>query len=362
MQELADEYLHSFHKDDRLYGLRLGKPNDAQQMVDLYIDVYGWDYLYPWVYDDTQFRKKLSDENQFWIVVEPLDTKVILGGGVLEKINKYTMFAAKLVCKRKYQGQGFAGVLGTIGVRSLYQQHVFEGILRLETDIRAKTYNSQKFIERIGCIPYAYIPNYNNYADKRHFDLSKGEPFTTGKIEPVVMYYKPFDSLWEKRLNETVYLYDQENIISAYEIVSNHNKREMKSDTVKVEKKVKTDVDHISHKTSKDYYKGIVSIVGYMNQHEIERILKTYSNWNIIEWRVPTCSEEGPYFQKLAVDNHFHVVGYDVCSTQFGSFSDTVIFNYFPNGVAYSQFEDISLTRKSKPFAELVMDSLEKLI
>ncbi|TXT67430.1 MAG: hypothetical protein BAJALOKI1v1_90002 [Promethearchaeota archaeon] len=361
IQELEKDYLHTFYTDDELYGLRLGIPKDASQMVDLYIDVYGYEYLYPWVYDDTLFKEALSDKNQWWIVVEPLKTKVILGGGVLQKINHHTMFAAKLVCKREYQGKGFAGILGTIGVRSLYQQDVFEGILRLETDIRAKTYNSQKFIEKIGCSPYGYIANYNNYADKRKFKPSKGKPFTEGKLEPVVMYSKPFNNFWEKRKNP-IYLYDDEHIHMAYNIVNKINRREMKSDIVQIQTKSKEEQvrKKVSHAMSEDFYKGIVSITGYMKN--IKAILQKYSKWNIIEWRIPTDKEYSVEFQKLAIDNGFLVVGYDLCATQFDTFADTLLFNLYPNGVNYSQFEDISLTRKSKPFAELIMDSLDELI
>lgn len=360
MQELDNEYLHSFYRDDRLYGLRLGRPSDADQMVDLYKNVYGWEYLYPWVYDPDQFKKALSDKNQYWIVVEPVDTKVILGGGVLKKLNKYTMFAAKLVCKREYQGMGFAGILGTVGVRSLYQQNVFEGIVRLETDIRAKTYNSQKFIETIGCIPYGYIPNYNNYADKRHFDPSRGEPFIKGKLEPVVMYFRPFNKFWKLRKNN-IYLYDQEHILKAYNIIKDNNSRKMKSDVLTIKKKSDEFQKQGSLKIRKDFYKGIVTLRGYMEQNEIKQILSEFSDWNIIEWRVPTDIPQSIKYQKLAIDSGFDVVGYDPCSTHYNTFADTIIFNYFPNGVAFSQFGDITLTKKSKPFAELVMDSLEEL-
>lgn len=360
LQELDEKYLHSFYRDDKLYGLRLGEPSDAQQMVDLYVDVYGWEYLYPWVYDPDQFREALADENQYWIVVEPIDTKFILGGGVLKKLNDHTMFAAKLVCKEKYQGMGFAGILGTVGVRSLYQKNAFDGILRLETDIRAKTYNSQKFIEKIGCIPYGYIPNYNNYADKRDFDPSKGEPFTEGTLEPVVMYFRPFGNFWDKRKN-SIFLYDETHIINAYDIVKNINSRKMNSDKLHVRTESEDPIEQNVPKIERDYHKGIVTIRGYMEKQEINQILKQYSDWNIIEWRVPTDSPHSIKSQKLAIENGFNVVGYDPCSTHYNTFADTIIFNYFPNGIGFSQFGNITLTEKSKPFAELVMDSLEEL-
>lgn len=361
MQELDEEYLHSFYRDDRLYGLRLGKPSDAEQMVDLYVDVYGWDYLYPWVYDPEQFREALSDEKQWWIVVEPLDTKVILGGGVLKKINKYTMFAAKLVCKKKYQGKGFAGILGTVGVKSLYQQNVFDGVLRLETDIRAKTYNSQQFIETIGCVPYGYIPNYNNYADKREFDPSRGKPFTKGTLEPVVMYFRPFGNFWDKR-KSSIFLYDEPHILEAYEIVKKINGRKMKSDDLYVESKQEDPIKDSNPEIIRDYHKGIITIIGYMEQDEITQILTNYTDWNIIEWRVPTDSLSSIRYQKMAIDSGFNVVGYDPCSTRYNIFADTIIFNQFPNGVSFSQFGNITLTEKSKPFAELVMDSLDEAL
>jgi RimJ/RimL family protein N-acetyltransferase len=355
---LEKEYLHTFHTDGELFGLRLGRPTlkDAQQMVDIYIDVYGYEYLYPWVYDETLFKKNLADNNQWWIVVEPIATKVILGGGVLKKINDHTMFAAKLVCKNEYQGKGFAGVLGTIGVRSLYQRDVFESVLRLETDIRAKTYNSQRFIERIGCTPYGYIANYNNYADKRNFDPSHGKPFIDGRLEPVVMYFKPFHKFWKKRIKK-VFLYDQEHIKSSYNIMKRFNRRAMKTDEliIKPETNKKCEDNH-SFNISEDFYKGIVDITGYTQ--DIEYIKQKYSEWNIIEWRVPTDTEESIRYQKIAINHGFHIAGYDPCSVHHGTFADSILFIYYPNGINFSQFEDMSLTRKSKPFIELVMEQL----
>jgi hypothetical protein len=200
-------------------------------MVDLYINVYKYKYLYPWVFKDILFKNALSDKNQYWLVIEPLDGDVILGAGLFHKINNRTMFASKLVCKREYQGKGLAGILGIKGVRILYQEDAFEGILRLETDVRAKTYPAQKVLEAVGCRPYAYIPNFNNYADKRNFDPSKGEPFIGGRIEPGIIYFKPFKGFWDKR-NIPIFLLNEEKILSAYEIVKEINKRDMKSDKI----------------------------------------------------------------------------------------------------------------------------------
>ncbi|TXT58875.1 MAG: hypothetical protein BAJALOKI2v1_290031 [Promethearchaeota archaeon] len=320
-------------------------------MVDLYINVYRFRYLYPWVFKDVLFKSALSDKNQYWLVIEPLDANVILGAGLFHKINNRTIFASKLVCKKEYQGKGLAGILGTRGVRALYQKDAFEGILRLETDVRAKTYPAQRVLEAVGCRPYAYIPNYNNYADKRSFDPSKGEPFIKGEIEPGIMYFKPFKGFWNKR-KSPIFLFDEEEILLAYDIVKKTNKKNMKSDRIIIKDGSNKSHRNQIHNYSKDYYKAILSFTGYVKN--IKKILDSYSKWNLIEWRIPTNSEKSIYYQKLAIENGFHVVGYDPFAIHQKISSDAIIFTYYPNGIEQSQFTDIRFTRRSKPLCNLI--------
>jgi hypothetical protein len=362
IQELEEEYLNTFYTDDddELYGIRFATPKDAHQLVDLFIDVYDYEYLYPWVYDDASFKEVLADKNRYWCVVEHVKKELIVGSGALQKKDEFTLFGEKLLCRKNYQGKGLAGVLGTINMRTLYKMNVYEGALRLETDVRAKTFNSQKFIERSGCIPYAYIANFNNYGDKRNFNPSKGKPFNKGRLEPAIKYYKNFNDFWERRPKE-IFLYDNEHIIKAYEILNHLNRREMKTDELAVKLKPdKKEIKKPSNELSEDFYKAIINITGYLD--DIEQILQQYSDWNIIQWRIPTNTEQSIRYQKSAIDNGFHVVGYDPFAIHCDLFADAVLFNYYPNGVNFSQFEDISLTRKTKPFAELIMDSLHEFI
>jgi hypothetical protein len=98
-----------------------------------------------------------------------------------------------------------------------------------------------------------------------------------------------------------------------------------------------------------------------MDQSAIDTILKKYSHWNVIEWRIPT-TIKGIASQKIAFENKFVISGYDPGSYKLddGHLSDTLVMCTFPNGVELSQFECVELTQKNKFIASKVINQLTK--
>lgn len=357
-QEGGADYLHTFYSDDELFGIRFGRPEDAKQLIEVYKDVYGWSYLYPFIYNEKLLKEKILNENEYWFPVERVDTEEIVGNGYLKKTNKYSVFIARLACKKAYRGRGLTGILGAICMKTLYKMHFFDGVLRLECDVRARTFNSQRFVENTGSIPFGFIPNYNNYADKRFFKMEKKKPFTLGRKEPVIMYFQPFKTFWKER-SEDIYLYDNDAIFTIYNVIHDTNRR-MKSDHIIVGKDSKDLQNYELYETAEDYYKAILSINGYMQEKALKHILKQYNDWNLIEWRVPT-TLNGLASQKLALESGFVPVGYNPGSYFYEGLHDTILFNYYPNGINFEQFENMNLTDTSQKIVDIVLKNLKNL-
>jgi RimJ/RimL family protein N-acetyltransferase len=207
--EISNSYHHNFESKNGLeFGFRYGVPQDSVQLINIFKDVYGWNYLYPTVYNKKKFSKLLSDKNQTWFIVEDINTKKVVGTGVMERKSEISVSASKTLILNKYQNHGIARVLGTQGVFSYLSNPELSALIRIDIDVRAKNINSQKFAEKIRCIPYGFIPNYNNYADKRHFDFSKGKPFSSGEFEAVMMYVSPIKQFWKIRNREITVSHD----------------------------------------------------------------------------------------------------------------------------------------------------------
>jgi hypothetical protein len=224
--------------------------------------------------------------------------------------------------------------------------------------VRAKAYYSQKFVEKTGSIPYGFVPNYNNYADKRKYSVATQKPFTDGRIEPVIMYFQPFNTFWEDRRAE-IYIYAADSILDMYHTIQEKNKNKMDSDEL-----IKKETSHDPQKDQDfeihlDYYKAIVSIKGCLAERKLKKILQLFEDWNLIEWRIPT-TLSGIDSQMLALDYDFQVVGYNPGSHLKNKIDETILFNYFPNGVDFTQFTNLNLTENNGPIVNSVLDSLEQ--
>ena len=88
--------------------------------------------------------------------------------------------------------------------------------------------------------------------------------------------------------------------------------------------------DYELYGISKDYYNGKVKLYGYIKEKSLRNLLKTYHNWRIIIWRIPT-TKNGVSSMSLAVDKGFKIVGYDIGFNNINwSLFDSVILAFYP--------------------------------
>ena len=69
--------------------------------------------------------------------------------------------------------------------------------------------------------------------------------------------------------------------------------------------------DYELYGVSKDRFMGIVKFYGYIKEKSLNHLLKTYNDWRIILWRIPT-TKNGISSMSLALDKGFKIVGYDI--------------------------------------------------
>lgn len=277
-------------KDKRQFGVRFATPKDAKSISEIMKDAYGFEYLYPKVYSEEQLSQSLKEDKQssrlekkeLWGIAESLDENHELAAICqTERKNEFSIHAGKTVVHNRFRGMGMARGLGVSNLLNVLKMPENQAVVRLDSDVRSSQLNSQKMAEIAGSIPYGFIPNYNNYADKRSYDPTNGVPFTEGRKESVVMYMAPLGDFWKIR-SKTVALFDDENIKSFYNYIQSQN-RKMEKDivaiyqTIPIRTRKKFNIDE-------DLYKGTILIIGYLNQDEISRILKKYEKWNVIEW------------------------------------------------------------------------------
>jgi RimJ/RimL family protein N-acetyltransferase len=339
-------------KDGEKYQAKYANDTHAESIVDLFKNIYGWKYLYPFVYSAQKVRERINHPDQIWCIVTPLESNEVIGLSVIQK-DEITLYVSKVNIKRNYQGIGIGRGLGANAFTALIGNPEFRNIRRLDSDVRAYNLNSQKFIEKTGSKPYGFIPNYNNYGDKRQHKLEKSKPFTNGKIEPVIMYASRFNSFWRIR-NNNIVLYDDDDILLHYNIAKNNN-RKMRRDNLTLAREKDLDVERI--KIDEDFFKACVKFEGYIHEKTLNELLSRYRNWNVIEWRIPV-NEKGIYSQRTALENEFTVVGYDPGSILLEELVDTILFCKFPNGVDHSQFHQMDLTSRNQKIAESVIKAL----
>ncbi len=315
-------------KNGEEYGLRFGEPKDAKDISMIYKEIYGYEYVNPLVYDVNLLKRELSEKNHFWFVGESLKHKEIVGVGLLEK-ERYIVKASKAVTKKKFQGQGITTKIGAAGIISVLKMSQFQNCLRLDFEVRGPEIGAQKLAQYAGAFPYSLIPGYANFGDRRHFKIEDNKPFPSNREESVFLYSIIFKSLWSKR-EKKVYLLNNEDFIFYYEYINKKYKKMQKD--VLILDKGKKNKGHELYGVSKDAYMGIVNFYGFIKEKSLKYLIKTYSNWRIILWRIPTNSN-GISSMALAIDSGFNVVGYDIGFNNInGTFFDSVILAYYPNG------------------------------
>jgi len=308
------------------YGLRFGTPNDAKAISSIFREIYNYEYVDPLVYDVENLKRDLSKNNKFWVVGELIKKKEVAGTGLVEK-NRYIAHASKTVVKKIFQGLGVTTKIGAAGLISILKMPQFKDVLRLDIDIRGLEIGSQKLAQYSGAIPYGLIPAYNNFGDKRHFETDNNTPFPPNKEEAAFLYSIIFKNLWSKR-EKKVFLLDNEDFIFFYEYVKKMAKK-LNNDILFLEKYNKSK-DYELYGVSKDYYNGKVKLYGYIKEKSLRNLLKTYHNWRIIIWRIPT-TKNGVSSMSLAVDKGFKIVGYDIGFNNINwSLFDSVILAFYP--------------------------------
>ena len=96
-----NDYIDTFLADDGdLYGLRAGRQEDAEELVPMFVEAYGKDYIYPWIYKPDLLRPILLKKHYFWLVAEVIETGEICGVGLIEKRDN-AAYAGKMVFKKK---------------------------------------------------------------------------------------------------------------------------------------------------------------------------------------------------------------------------------------------------------------------
>ncbi len=352
---IENRFIHTFSsKDGYKFGFRYGEKTDAKDLIEIFEDVYDYDYLYPYVYDIDEFKKRIRDRSQIWFIVEHLANGKVVATGMVKRLNEISIYAAKVLSKKEYQGKGIMSVLGTRSVLYTLSRPKLRNILRLETDVRAYSKGSQKFADKLNCICYGFIPNYNNYADKREFDIGQGESYNKGRIEPVLMYFSPIKTFWRLR-ERNIILYDHENISKFYKTMRK-NTRRLKHDNVNYQSGKTLSCNDFSIK--EDPYKSHILIRGCLKVKTLEHLLEKYDNWNVIEWRVPT-TMKGINSQKIALQKEFKVMGYDPGSNyKITHTEDAILFCTFPNGIDVAQFQGMDIYEKNQPIVDLVLEAI----
>jgi ribosomal protein S18 acetylase RimI-like enzyme len=354
-------YFETFKsKDKNLYGLRLGKPQDAREISQIYKQVYNGCYLSPVVYRLQELKKSLSDKRKYWFIGEHIkeEGSEIFGSGLLEKTNKHTLYASKAVIKKKYRKRGLASVLTSRGILSLLRikRSEFQDILRLDVDVRAKNYYAQKLFENVRAIPYAFNPIYYNYGNRQNIDFLKGEPFCGGDPEPALLYVYPIGKLWKKRSN-LIYLPKNKNVQFLYNFLKK-NTRKMRKDILKINKEDFGKYE--GYRVNKDLYLGILYLKGYISESTVQKLSEFFGNWRVINWYIPT-TKLGLYSMKVALKKGFNPIGYDIGSfydKKNKKFHDCVVMAYFPHGIKFNQFEEMRLVEGSIPLVNRVLKML----
>ena len=332
------------------YGLRFGNPKDAKSISNIFKEIYNYEYLDPLVYNIEELKKEISKNNKFWVIGELLENKEVAGTGLVEK-NRYIAHAAKVVVKKKFQGLGVTTKIGAAGLISILKMPQFKDVLRLDTDVRGVGIGTQKLAQKAGAIPFGLIPAYNNYGDKRNFEVDDNNPFPPIREEPAFLYSIIFKNLWSKR-EKKIFLLNNEDFIFFYDYVKKMNKK-MDNDILILDKD-KINSDHELYGVAKDYFKGKVNLYGYIKEKSLKNLLKTYCNWRFILWKIPT-TKSGISSMNLAIDKGFKIVGYDIgFNNDNWTLFDSVILAYYPKNNCNNV--EVNCTDTLKPLVKKIKE------
>ncbi|MFW9896730.1 MAG: hypothetical protein ACFFD7_13070 [Candidatus Thorarchaeota archaeon] len=330
-------------KSDEEYGLRFGEPKDAEAISNIFKEVYDYKYDNPIVYDIDLLKKELLNTNNFWFVGELIKNHEIAGAGLIEK-NRYIAHAGKAVVKKKFQGKGVTTKIGAAGIITVTKMPQFKDTIKLDTEVRAPEIRIQMLIQNAGALPYALIPGYANWGDRRNFKFENNTPFPPKDEEASFLYSIIFNTLWKKR-EKNIYLLNNEDFVFFHEYLKSHTNK-MNRDVLILEKG-KKNKGYELYGISKNQYEGIVNLYGTINEKSLNNLIKNYNQWRVILWRIPT-TQNGIHSMALALEKGFNIVGYDLGFNNMNwTFYDSVILAYYPNGSQYAL--EVNCLDENKP-------------
>ncbi len=310
------------------YGLRFATPKDAKNISSMFKESYYYDYINPIVYDIELLKKHILNPNKFWVLSDLIEKKVTAGCALVEK-ERYIAHAGGLIVKKEFQGMGITAKMAAAGLITVTKMPQFKDVLRLDIEARGPIPKVQTAAQNAGAIPYSIIPGYSNIGDKRDFEFNDNNPCPPQYEETAIIYSMIFRHLWKKR-DRNVFLLDNEDLIYFYEYIHSQTSK-MKNDIL-FTRNEKIGKGYELYGVSKDYYSGIVKLLGYVKEKSINNLLKTYKNWRIILWKIPT-TENGIFSMSLALKKGFKVVGYDIGFHNVNwTLFDSIILAYYPKG------------------------------
>ncbi|MFX1390345.1 MAG: hypothetical protein ACFE9Z_09805 [Promethearchaeota archaeon] len=322
-------------------------PQDAKAISDLFREIYGYNYAYPLIYNIDHLKNELSKKSNYWFIGELINKKEIAGTGLLER-KRYIVHTSQAVVKKKYQGRGITTNIGSAGITKVLKMPEFKNVLRLDSEVRGMKIGAQRLNEKAGAIPFCFIPGYINWGDKRAFKISNNHPVPPIEEESAFFYAIILNPLWAKREKE-IYLLDNEDLLFFYNYVK-ISSRKMKKDFLIFENGENKRAYEL-YGVSKDYYEGRVNLFGYIKEKSLKHLLKTYKNWRLIIWRIPT-TKNGISSMSLAIKKGFKCVGYDIGFNNINwTLFDSVIFAFYPNGI---QSLEVNCLDKAKPLVKKV--------
>ncbi len=344
-QNRGDQY---FFTHEEKYGLRFGVPDDANEISELYIQEYGFEYVNPMVYDIDKLEKHIEDPRNYWIIGENIISKEIFFVSLMEFPKRYKAYSGKTILKPTYRGNGLSSILGFNTVKFLKESGVFDNCLKIDSMVRSHQIGAQKLSEAAGGIPYGFVPALINFGDKRFFKFRSNRPFPRKIEESAILYKAIFPNLWKLRSSE-VHLLKDELILFLYDYIKNFKKPiklKMKKDNVHIHQKGEPyNYYDENFEISKDLYNSIATLNGYVNEDTLKYFFSKFHHFRVILWHIPV-NEPGINSMKIAAQKGFKPVGYSLGEYVNNLEAiDTVLFSYIKK--YKSDFSQINPTSKN---------------
>ena len=359
MELLQREYLYKFiSRDGSLYGLRLGIPEDAEVISKTFIEIFGYEYTDPKVYDIGKLADDISRKNTFWFIGEYLDNEdpEFCGGGAIDIDSPIIASMSKVVIRPKFQGKGLASEMGIKGIFNILKFPQFKTVIRLNAGARASIKSTQMTMRNQGSKAYGFNPIFVNLGDRKYLNKIEEKPYIKGEAVPIIFYQRTLNDFWKRR-EKVNYLLNNEDILYFYDYQLKNNRNMKKNDLLITMEDSNSKMHDIEIKQNFNF--GAIHLMGYMHDIFIKMYLKKFKKWRFIDWRIPT-TEEGVRSMKLAIQNGFKVIGYDMGSflSRNGTLHDSVLLAYFPKKVKLNPNEHLTIIKKIRPIVDKVLDSL----